>query len=459
MQIAHSSPDMTSIIGTDSAFSEYVKFISDETSLPSSWTEEEQKCLWGTSLEKHHRAKFLGLRDEYRNFCEASKAVPWAEQWWGEHGCLTWDDWKLVDAMYRSRAMEFEIHGSCLVPVMDMVNHAPEGKHIAGYKDKDFVNEARLYLEDSNLSSPARVEKGEEITINYGADKGASEFVSSYGFFDLDIEDSHAMFLYWDPPEDDPLKPYKMIALDLTPLIKIYKPFRTEEDVWWESHCVWLMSVNEEDGLKIEYTGITDDKPTFRVLFENKAYEKSGGLVYAITDARYKRIFEIRALTHVLDRVNVEIGRREALHARGPRETVPEGVDPKRSRAWKVAEQLRALEMKLLFDARKNFQVSYDKLEKSVDVQNYIQGIPLEPLTNAQRWNENEGRSIERLFRKYMDKLTATAPNDEGYCEDHQWGSDVEWVDAGGDQVSDRTMEADAGFDSGIEDCEGRAIG
>lgn len=74
---------------------------------------------------------------------------------------LSFDDWLQVDAMYRSRALEFPGIGDCMVPCVDMANHASGEGTIALY-ETDGQGNAVLLLRDDK-----RLEVGDEITITY----------------------------------------------------------------------------------------------------------------------------------------------------------------------------------------------------------------------------------------------------------------------------------------------------
>jgi hypothetical protein len=72
---------------------------------------------------------------------------------------LTFDDWMCVDAMYRSRALEFPGTGDCMVPCVDMANHA-SGDATAALYETDGDGNGLLLLREGK-----HVEPGEEVTI------------------------------------------------------------------------------------------------------------------------------------------------------------------------------------------------------------------------------------------------------------------------------------------------------
>jgi hypothetical protein len=132
-----------------------------EELLPTFWIEPERDLLIGTSLKPAVEAKLKSLQKEYDNFRTATEKIPWCEQyWWDEDdGLLSLDDWMQVDAMYRSRALEFPGIGDSMVPCIDMANHAADAATAALYETDEQGNGILLLRDGFN------VKQGEEVTI------------------------------------------------------------------------------------------------------------------------------------------------------------------------------------------------------------------------------------------------------------------------------------------------------
>lgn len=137
-----------------------MKFLPLEM-LPTVWTDEERSLLTGTSLAPATEAKLKSLKREYDLIQSATEAIPWCQKvWWDTYnGLLTFDDWMQVDAMYRSRALEFPGIGDSMVPVVDMANHA-SGDLTGALYEADEMGNALLLLRDGKTLS-----EGEEVTI------------------------------------------------------------------------------------------------------------------------------------------------------------------------------------------------------------------------------------------------------------------------------------------------------
>jgi hypothetical protein len=152
----------TKNVGVLNPLTEYIKFLPDEL-LPTFWTEEEQDLLEGTTLRPAIRAKLNSLLREFENVRTATESIDWCTKyWWDEDsGMVTFDDWMCVDAMYRSRALEFPGLGDCMVPCVDMANHS-SGDATAALYETDNDGNALLLLREGKI-----IPQGGEVTITY----------------------------------------------------------------------------------------------------------------------------------------------------------------------------------------------------------------------------------------------------------------------------------------------------
>lgn len=163
MQITNSSPDIAGRIGVSGLWTEYVKFLPETILLPTFWTDREQEVLTGTSLETALDAKLNSLAREFGHLRTSTFTIAWCQRYWwdDETGILTFDDWKLVDAMYRSRALDLPGTGHAMVPCIDMANHASGKGTVALYETDTDGNGILLLRRGMDLA------KGDEVTITY----------------------------------------------------------------------------------------------------------------------------------------------------------------------------------------------------------------------------------------------------------------------------------------------------
>jgi hypothetical protein len=144
MQATICCPDIKNV-GLLNPLTEYIKFLPDEL-LPTFWSEEEQDLLEGTTLKPAVRAKLNSLLREFETVRTATASIDWcAKYWW--------------DAMYRSRALEFPGAGDCMMPCVDMANHASGDATAALYETDEDGNGLLLLREGKTIA------EGEEITI------------------------------------------------------------------------------------------------------------------------------------------------------------------------------------------------------------------------------------------------------------------------------------------------------
>lgn len=162
VQITNKSRIVSRSVGLSSPWTEYTQFLPPSFPLPTSYSEAERGLLRGTSLADAVEAKLGSLEKEFDLLRSATENIPWCQQcWWDEeHGILTFDDWKYVDAAYRSRMLEIPNAGHAMVPCIDMVNHASESSVNALY-DADLAGNVTLKLRHNRS-----LKTGDEITIS-----------------------------------------------------------------------------------------------------------------------------------------------------------------------------------------------------------------------------------------------------------------------------------------------------
>ena len=139
-----------------------MKFLPPSFPLPTFYTSQERELLRGTSLAEALDAKLAFLEREFEQLREATKGIAWCQRsWWDEKtGALNIDDWKYVDAAYRSRMLDLPGSGLAMVPCIDMANHV-SGDGAKALYDVDSEGNAVLQLRWGKSVQP-----GEEVTIS-----------------------------------------------------------------------------------------------------------------------------------------------------------------------------------------------------------------------------------------------------------------------------------------------------
>ncbi|KAF2122867.1 hypothetical protein BDV96DRAFT_561538 [Lophiotrema nucula] len=331
----------TKDVGNLSPLTEYIKFLPDEL-LPTFWTEEELALLTGSTLRPAVRAKLNSLLREFEIFRAATEEIAWcAKYWWDEdNGLLEFDDWMRVDAMYRSRALEFPGVGDCMVPCIDMANHASGEATSALYETDDDGN-AVLILRDCK-----DIPKDGEITITYGDDKGATENIFSYGFLEESVASARAMFLDLEIPDDDPLSPAKKAVCTVAPGFRLYEK---GDKTSWESDFVWLVAINEEDGLDFKLRQTVDGQREVQAFWKEHELDDTTRLRSYLEADTLWDVYQLRVVFLLQGRIDAQLHR---LQETGN----PERVASVRDGPWRLAERLRGLEFTMLDKARSDLE-------------------------------------------------------------------------------------------------------
>jgi hypothetical protein len=172
----------------------------------------------------------------------------------------------------------------------------------------------------------------------YGDDKGACESIFSYGFLEDSISSAKVMFLDLEIPDDDPLRPAKIFVSTAAPGFRI---FEKDDAVDWESDFIWLIVVNEEDGLDFRIRQTTDGKREIQAFWQERELSDTSKIHEYLQEGPTLDVFQLRATVLLQDRVERQM---EMIHAtqNPPNSTSVRGV-PK-----KLAERLRRLEFEML---------------------------------------------------------------------------------------------------------------
>lgn len=349
MQATICCPDIKNV-GLLNPLTEYLKYLPDE-SLPTFWTEEEQELLEGTTLRPAVRAKLNSLLREFELVRTATEPIDWcAKYWWEEdNGMITFEDWMLVDAMYRSRALEFPGAGDCMMPCVDMANHA-SGEATAALYETDGNGNGLLLLREGKT-----IAEGGEITItqvpdircpirmhanwnSYGDDKGACENIFSYGFLEDGVTSAKVMFLDLDIPDDDPLRPAKVFVSTAAPGFRL---FDKGDSIGWESDYIWLVVINEEDGLDFRVRQTIDGKREIQAFWKERELDDTSKIrEYLQEDAAWD-VYQLRATVLLQSRVEGQMETIQAMQGLTQELTV-------RDIPWRLSDRLRSLELEML---------------------------------------------------------------------------------------------------------------
>ncbi|KAL3435364.1 hypothetical protein BDV09DRAFT_167793 [Aspergillus tetrazonus] len=372
IQISHSSPDLAGQkhkIGASNAWSEYVKFLPSSVTLPTFWTMEELELLRGTSLRLAYEAKIKALEKELEHLRETTEDIEWCRELWWDEDSVTLEDWKYLDAVFRSRVLDLPGYGHAMVPCIDMANHASDSTVNALY-EKDDNGDAILQLRPRK-----NLRLDEEVTISYGQDKAASEMVFSYGFLDPERSDAKKMVLDLDIPEDDPLRLAKTAFCRETPGLCISST-PTDSDgtrTYWESPIVWWACVNEEDGLGFAVLQKNDGSKELTVTWKTQEVKTPNHLKDILSAEPLWDIFQLRAVVLVLERLETQFFMLQTTERMvSDLQQSDDTLAIFRPEVFNTATKLRELEGRLLDTAINDLEKQRDELMMSEAVRAYL---------------------------------------------------------------------------------------
>ena len=188
----------------------------------------------------------------------------------------------------------------------------------------------------------------------YGGEKSACEMLFSYGFISNDVSSAKALYLDLEIPEDDPLKRPKLVIARSNPGFHIRED---EGRITWNSDFVWLICINEEDGLsfRVQQT-VTGDRELVAFWKGDELTDASKVGMFLEQD-RQRDLYLLRAVCTMQDRVRGQLSRladgKELVRQRAS-ESCPSNSF--RLQPLELSQRLRELESRLLNDADSFFE-------------------------------------------------------------------------------------------------------
>ncbi|KAK5170381.1 uncharacterized protein LTR77_004968 [Saxophila tyrrhenica] len=363
---------LSEYVGVHTAFSDYIKSLPMEE-LPTFWTPEELQLLIGTTLAPAMSSKLKSLRREYDLLCSSAANTRWYK---AVQDYLDFDDWLQVDAMYRSRALDFPAIGHCMVPCVDLANHATGESTLAVY-EKDHEGNAVLLLRDGKS-----VKDSHEITITYGDEKGACEMLFSYGFLDDSMTSAESLFLSLNIADTDSQQTSKMKFADTAPGFKLIDTRDSEID--WTGDFIWLLCLSEDDGLRFELARTVDGDIEMEAFFHDRRLTGGAAELYSLlAKDELWELYRLRAITLLQQRVFDQL--QVLFSTQDDMEATPHGDNSEvRDRPYELAMRLRALEFDLMNQAYESFEQQKDELAQHPVVVRYLEEMNQETSADSQ---------------------------------------------------------------------------
>ncbi|PNS20914.1 L10-interacting MYB domain-containing protein [Sphaceloma murrayae] len=339
---------------THHPLSTYLRLLPLEP-LPTTYSGPERSLLKGTTLLPALTAKLSSLSREHASFLSKTTVSP----------APTLEDWTHLDAIYRSRALEFPHIGDCMAPCIDMANHA-SGSSTRAIYDVDAGGDAVLLLREGQ-TLPA----GDEVTITYGDAKGACEMVFSYGFLEDGMQGARELFLDVRTMGDDPLGKAKRAVAGVAPGVKL---FERGDHVRWEGEWLWLVVVNEEDGLEFMLRRTMDGEEELVAFWRGEEVCGAVELRERLEREEMWDVWSLRAVSVLQERVEEQLRELYGSDEEVNGTAYGEGTET-RERVRRLAMKLRELESDLLEKAYAYLEEEKERLMTSGAVVKYLMAM------------------------------------------------------------------------------------
>jgi len=129
-----------------------------------------------------------------------------------------------------------------------------------------------------------------------------------------------------DIPNDDPLALAKKHAARSAPGFKVFQnvdetgsnchklalnPTGDSMPVYWEGPYVWLINVNEEDGLEFKLLQTNDGETDIQIFWKETVVDELSNLEIMLSKEPFYEVFKLRVMTMLRDRMQDQIARLE----------------------------------------------------------------------------------------------------------------------------------------------------
>lgn len=206
-------------------------------------------------------------------------------------------------------------------------------------------------------------------------EKSAAELVFTYGF--LPTLQSSALWLALDlkSQPDDPLALAKEAVFRSAPILRLID---LGSEILWTGDFVWLMCVNEEDGLSFRVLQSMDGARQLQVMWNEEEVNDISKLEERLEVSGLWEVYQLRALMLVQERVGAQlrelVGVEEELARVGETEE-DEGdmrIDWEVREVREVAGRLRQLERRLMEKVLVSLEDQKEELLETVVVKEYL---------------------------------------------------------------------------------------
>ena len=176
--------------------------------------------------------------------------------------------------------------------------------------------------------------------------------IFSYGFIEESMKSARDILLGLDISDEDPLKQAKKAVSTSAPGVRLIDS--DKKGLYWQSDFIWLVCVNEEDGLQFEIAQTVDGGRELVVTFQGQSLSDTSTLQERLEASSLWEVYHLRATSMIQERVAEQLTVLLSIS-----ETLASQESPEYSPSW-LAIKLRELETDMLYRF-------YDYLENEVN--------------------------------------------------------------------------------------------
>lgn len=173
--------------------------------------------------------------------------------------------------------------------------------------------------------------------------------IFSYGFLENTMTSAKELFLDLHPSEDDPLGMAKTRVSTAAPGVKLSEWSLDNNEITrveWYSDFIWLVCINEEDGLEFRVLQTNDGGRELKTYWKEKELADTSSLRDLLQQDPLWEVYQLRAVVLIQQRIEAQL---QVLYETSNGERFEYDHDQAiRKRPRDLALKLRDLESKLL---------------------------------------------------------------------------------------------------------------
>ena len=176
--------------------------------------------------------------------------------------------------------------------------------------------------------------------------------IHSYGFLEEGMVTARDIFVDLSIPDDDPLKGAKWAVSSCAPGVRIMV---SGDKIHWESEFIWIICLNEEDGLLFRIAQTVEGDQELQVTWKGQSLSDTSQLRGLLKTDPLWDLYHLRAIAYIQERIE----KQQRFMSKSQESLLPKSNEAHpdiREGPRVMALGLRELEAKLLLQACEYFE-------------------------------------------------------------------------------------------------------